>query len=192
MGRRTWDSLPEKSRPLSGRTHIVITSQKAWAAAGAVRASSLSHAPGLGAAVARPGDRLRIIGGGRVYSEAVNVAGAAVITVIDKVVPGDTYAPTVGPEWVLATVDPAEDWQTAADGTRYRFLDTRLSAGKENPRSRRSRTTIWPYVLGTTHGGRADETTVCSTGFARNRWRGRLDYHRFVYARVGFSRHGPI
>jgi dihydrofolate reductase len=50
----------------------------------------------------------------------MNVAGTAVITVIDKVVVGDTYAPALGPEWVLKNVDPAEDWHAAA-GTRYRF-----------------------------------------------------------------------
>lgn len=121
MGRRTWDSLPEKSRPLPGRTNIVITSQDNWGAADAVRASSLSHALELGAAVAGPNDGLWIIGGGRVYNEAMNVAGAAVITVIDKVVDGDTYAPSLGPDWELYEVDPAEGWHTAANGTRYRF-----------------------------------------------------------------------
>lgn len=121
MGRRTWESLPEESRPLPGRTNIVITSQDGWAADGAVRASGLSHALELGAAVAGPGNRLWIIGGGRVYSEAMNVAGTAVVTVIDKVVVGDTYAPTLGPEWVLESTDPAEDWHEAADSTRYRF-----------------------------------------------------------------------
>ena len=121
MGRRTWDSLPERSRPLPGRTNIVITGQDGWAADGALRASNLSHALELGAAAAGPGDRLWIIGGGRVYSEALNVAGTAVITVIDKVVVGDTYAPVLGPEWSLEAVEPADAWHTAADSTRYRF-----------------------------------------------------------------------
>ncbi|HEX9225205.1 MAG TPA: dihydrofolate reductase [Arthrobacter sp.] len=120
MGRRTWDSLPEKSRPLPGRTNIVITSQGGWAADGAVRASSFSHALELGAAAAGPADRLWIIGGGRIYDQAMNTAGTAVITVLDKVVNGDTYAPVLGPEWMLRTVDPTH-WHLAADGTRYRF-----------------------------------------------------------------------
>ena len=113
MGRRTWDSLPERSRPLPGRINIVITGQDGWAADGALRASSLFHALELGAAAAGPGDRLWIIGGGRVYSEALNVAGTAVITVIDKVVVGDTYAPVLGPEWSLEAVEPADAWHTA-------------------------------------------------------------------------------
>jgi dihydrofolate reductase len=122
MGRLTWDSLPERSRPLPGRTNIVITGQPDWAADGAVRAGSLGHALELGAAAAGPGDTLWIIGGRRVYDEATNTAGTALITVIDAVVVGDTYAPALGPDWVLDTVDPVEDWHTGADGTR---CDTR-------------------------------------------------------------------
>jgi dihydrofolate reductase len=99
----------------------VLTGQQDWAADGALRASNLSHALlELGADAAGPGDKLWFIGGGRVYNETMNVAGTAVITVIDKVVVGDTYAPALGPEWVLKNVDPAEDWHAAA-GTRYRF-----------------------------------------------------------------------
>jgi dihydrofolate reductase len=121
MGRRTWDSLPEKSRPLPGRTNIVITSQDGWAADGALRASSLSHALERGVAAAGPGDRLWIIGGGRVYGEAMNLAGTAIVTVIDADVAGDTYAPDLGFDWVLKELEPAEGWHVAADGTPYRF-----------------------------------------------------------------------
>jgi dihydrofolate reductase len=121
MGRRTWDSLPDKSRPLPGRTNIVITGQDSWAADGAVRASSLSSALEKAAAAAGPGDRLWIIGGGRIYQEALAVAGTAIITSIDKYVDGDTYAPQLGPEWRLDVADPVTGIHTGADGTRYRF-----------------------------------------------------------------------
>ena len=33
MGRKTWDSLPPKFRPLPGRTNIVVTRQADWRAA---------------------------------------------------------------------------------------------------------------------------------------------------------------
>ena len=39
MGRRTWDSLPERFRPLPGRRNIVVTRNDAWAADGAERAA---------------------------------------------------------------------------------------------------------------------------------------------------------
>ena len=35
MGRKTWDSLPERFRPLPGRRNIVITRNAAWHADGA-------------------------------------------------------------------------------------------------------------------------------------------------------------
>ena len=44
MGRRTWDSLPPKVRPLPGRRNIVITRQAQWQADGAERAGSLLEA----------------------------------------------------------------------------------------------------------------------------------------------------
>ena len=40
MGRKTWDSLPERFRPLPGRENIVITRQQDWSAEGAL---SLIH-----------------------------------------------------------------------------------------------------------------------------------------------------
>ena len=35
MGRRTWESLPERFRPLPGRTNVVLTSDPDWSAEGA-------------------------------------------------------------------------------------------------------------------------------------------------------------
>ena len=44
MGRKTWDSLPERFRPLSGRENVVITRQQDWTADGARRAATVSEA----------------------------------------------------------------------------------------------------------------------------------------------------
>ena len=44
MGRKTWDSLPPRFRPLPGRRNIVITRDPQWQAQGAERASSLDEA----------------------------------------------------------------------------------------------------------------------------------------------------
>lgn len=120
MGRRTWESLPAKSRPLPGRTNIVITSDPGWAAGGALRAHSLTDA--LGIAYRQDGaEQIWIIGGGRVYAEAVNIADTAVITKIDSDVEGDTFAPVLDGSWVIDGASPEGDWSTAATGLRYRF-----------------------------------------------------------------------
>ena len=41
MGRKTWDSLPARFRPLPGRTNVVVTRQPDWHENGAFRSSSL-------------------------------------------------------------------------------------------------------------------------------------------------------
>ena len=47
MGRKTWDSLPPRFRPLPGRTNIVVTRQGDWQAEGAHRAGNLAEALAL-------------------------------------------------------------------------------------------------------------------------------------------------
>jgi dihydrofolate reductase len=44
MGRKTWESLPPKFRPLPGRTNIVVTRQNDWQAPGAHVAHSMAQA----------------------------------------------------------------------------------------------------------------------------------------------------
>ena len=43
MGRRTWESLPERFRPLPGRRNVVVTRSSDWNAEGAERAGSLAR-----------------------------------------------------------------------------------------------------------------------------------------------------
>lgn len=120
MGRRTWESLPARFRPLPGRTNIVITSNPGWEAPGAVRAASLHNA--LATTSGKPGaDQVWIIGGGTVYREAMALADTAVITRIAADAAGDTYAPELGPEWALVSSDPQEGWRAATNGMPYRL-----------------------------------------------------------------------
>jgi dihydrofolate reductase len=122
MGRKTWDSLPEKSRPLQGRTNIVITSDPDWAEPGALRAGNIFSA--LAATALQPAaEQVWFIGGGTIYREvlSVDLADTIMITRIDADVEGDTYAPDLGPEWQLVSSHPEEGWKTATNGTRYRI-----------------------------------------------------------------------
>ncbi|HLQ81552.1 MAG TPA: dihydrofolate reductase [Brachybacterium sp.] len=138
MGRRTWESFPPKYRPLPGRTNIVITRDDSFTAPGAVRTRSLDEA--LGAAqralrdAAGPEDagtpRIWVIGGGRVYREAMGRADLLVITEIDVDVEGDTTAPSVPEDFRLTAADPAHgadgpSWHTSRTGLRYRILTHR-------------------------------------------------------------------
>ena len=95
MGRKTWDSLPERFRPLPGRTNIVITRQTDWHAPGALVAHSLDQAMSLCPA---PGP-LWVIGGADIYAQALPLASTVVVTEIDVEVQGDAHAPKLGAEW---------------------------------------------------------------------------------------------
>ena len=95
MGRKTWDSLPERFRPLPGRTNIVITRQTDWHAPGALVAHSLEQAMSLCPA---PGP-LWVIGGAEIYAQALPLASTVVVTEIDVEVQGDAHAPKLGTEW---------------------------------------------------------------------------------------------
>ena len=118
MGRATWESLPERFRPLPGRDNIVLTRTPGFVAEGAQVASSLAHALEL------VGDRdAWVIGGGAVYEATIARADRLEVTEVDAVLAGDTYAPVVDGDWDLVHREPAAGWHTSvADGLRYRFL----------------------------------------------------------------------
>lgn len=120
MGRRTWDSLPPRFRPLPGRANIVVTRQSDWAADGAVRAGSVDEALALAASDAD--DVVWVIGGAELFQRTIDAADLLVVTELDLEVDGDTHAPARGPEWRVTAVDPADGWHTSSSGIRYRFI----------------------------------------------------------------------
>ena len=96
MGRKTWDSIPPKFRPLPGRDNWVITRQRDWTAQGAHVAHALQEV----IQQLPPGATAWVMGGGEIYAQALPLAHHAVITEIDLAVEdGDTFAPKFGPEW---------------------------------------------------------------------------------------------
>jgi dihydrofolate reductase len=95
MGRKTWDSLPPRFRPLPGRRNIVITRDANWQAPGAERAGTLDEALALGAGA----ETLWVTGGAEIFRLALPRAHIAVVTEIDADFEGDTHAPELGPQW---------------------------------------------------------------------------------------------
>ncbi|MGJ7494167.1 dihydrofolate reductase [Variovorax sp. RT4R15] len=114
MGRKCWDSVPPKFRPLPGRTNIVITRQPGWNEAGARRASSLTEAISLCDDAAE----VWVIGGAQIYAEAAPLAQRALVTEIDRDFDGDAYAPTLGSEW-QETVRASH---VSSNGLRFSFV----------------------------------------------------------------------
>ena len=114
MGRKTWDSLPPKFRPLPGRTNIVVTRQPGWQADGALRASSIDDALAL-----CPADSdAWVIGGAQIYRESLPLAHSAVVTEIDADFEGDAHAPQLGPQWR----ETRRERHTAANGLNFSFV----------------------------------------------------------------------
>ncbi|HEY8047943.1 MAG TPA: dihydrofolate reductase [Ramlibacter sp.] len=98
MGRKTWESIPPRFRPLPGRRNIVVTRSGDWSAQGAERAGSLDAA--LAIVAAEP--HVWVIGGGQIYAQALPHADVVEATEIDHEFDGDTHAPALGAEWIEA------------------------------------------------------------------------------------------
>ena len=89
MGRLTWDSLPERFRPLAGRRNIVITRNPAWAAPGAETASSVAQA----LALLSDATKVFVIGGAELFALALPLANELILTEIDAELHGDKFFP---------------------------------------------------------------------------------------------------
>ena len=121
MGRKTWDSLPAKFKPLPGRRNIVVTRNVAWRAVGAESAASLAAA----LALAVPATRVFVIGGGELYAAALAHADELLLTEIDTVFDAaDSFFPAFDKLPFVAT-ERIE--RKAADGTPYAFVTYRRS-----------------------------------------------------------------
>jgi dihydrofolate reductase len=114
MGRKTWESLPPRFRPFSGRRNIVVTRDPRWAAEGTERAGSIAGALER----VTPSSTAWVIGGGEIYRAALEHATMLSVTEVDTTVEGDAYAPAVDASW---TVSEDTGWQSSRSGLRYRI-----------------------------------------------------------------------
>ena len=114
MGRKTWESLPERFRPLPGRANIVVTRQPDWHAQGVTRAASLPEAVALCAGEGQAW----VIGGAEIFAEALPLANSAEVTEIEADFEGDAFAPRFGPQWQ----EVARRRHRSASGLDYSFV----------------------------------------------------------------------
>jgi dihydrofolate reductase len=115
MGRRTWESLPVRFRPLPGRRNVVVTRNASWHEDGAERSASLDEALQLLAGV----ERVSVIGGGELFSAALPIADELLLTEIDLDVEGDTFFPEFDR---AAFEETAREPNVSDDGTRFAFV----------------------------------------------------------------------
>lgn len=130
MGRRTWDSLPARFRPLPGRRNVVLSSTLGPAEAGVDVTRSIDEALAIGAAT---GGDLWVIGGGEVYAAFLPHAAEVVVTEVDARPDGDTRAPELGPEWLPGHRVPATGWARSSGGLLFRVTLWRRDADVPGP-----------------------------------------------------------
>ena len=114
MGRKTWDSIPDRFRPLPERENWVLTRQPEYAVPSGVR-----RAASLDQALAHCEGPRFVIGGGSLYAEALQHPSCTRIylTVVEGSFDCDTFLAEFGPDWQHS----AEFGSGEHEGIRYRF-----------------------------------------------------------------------
>ncbi|SKC49321.1 dihydrofolate reductase [Ohtaekwangia koreensis] len=91
MGRKNYDSIPAKFKPLPKRTNIVVTRQQDFQAPGCIVVNAIED----GLALARKNEETEvfIIGGAEIYKTSLSSADRLYLTEIQAVIDGDVYFP---------------------------------------------------------------------------------------------------
>lgn len=106
MGRKTWESLPERFRPLPGRKNIVISRQLNYPVNGAHLVASLEAALRESSEEAE----VFIIGGAQVYQDALPFAHRVYLTQIDADYEADVFFPELDhQEWQEISRTPRQE-----------------------------------------------------------------------------------
>jgi dihydrofolate reductase len=115
MGRKTWNSLPPRFRPLPGRRNVVLSRDPGFVAPGAEVVHSLDQA----LALLTDANQVFVIGGAQVYAQALPRAQRLVLTEIDADFAGDTFFPPWPREAFSAT---SRRHEVNADGVAFDFV----------------------------------------------------------------------
>lgn len=92
MGRKTWESIPEKNRPMPNRPNFVISHNPEYTAAGATLCTSVEEALAK-AKTAEGSEEIFIIGGSYVFEEALFDIDRLYLTLVHDDAPGDVFFP---------------------------------------------------------------------------------------------------
>jgi dihydrofolate reductase len=92
MGRRTFESIPDRFRPLADRRNLVLSAKPGWRAPGA------EVFPDLAAALDACERDCFVIGGERTYREALAIAERVYATEVEGEIDGDVFFPALSEE----------------------------------------------------------------------------------------------
>ncbi len=106
MGRKTWESIPKKFRPLPGRKNVIISRNPDYDAPDVVDVFT-----SLEVAIAAYKDNdIAIIGGGQIYTLGMPHADVLEVTHVRQHVDGDTFFPPIDPAvWQLKEQHEQDD-----------------------------------------------------------------------------------
>ena len=122
MGRKTWDSLPARFRPLPGRRNVVLSRDPTWQAPGAEAVGSLDQA--LALLVGAP--RVFVMGGAELYAQALPRAHALLLTEVDAELEGNVRFPA----WDRAQfVEVSRTAPVEASALPFHFVNYRRRSG---------------------------------------------------------------
>jgi dihydrofolate reductase len=122
MGRKTWDSLPERFRPLPGRRNLVLSRDPAWGANGAEAVDSIDAALHAAAGATK----VSVIGGAQLYALALPSVDELVLTEIDADLDGDIFFPT----WERNRfTETSRERHTSDSGVPYSFVTYKRIGG---------------------------------------------------------------
>jgi dihydrofolate reductase len=97
-GRKNYESIPAKFRPLPNRTNIVITRQKDYQAPGAIITDSLEKAVALSQELEK--EETFIIGGGEIFKQSIKLVEKIYLTRVHAPFEGDVFFPELNyNEW---------------------------------------------------------------------------------------------
>lgn len=92
MGRKTWESIPEKNRPMPNRMNIVVSRNADYVASGAIVCTSLPDALEQ-AKTGEGAEEVFIIGGSYLFEEALSYTDRLYLTLVHDDAPGDVFFP---------------------------------------------------------------------------------------------------
>ncbi|KAI8109843.1 hypothetical protein M9434_001122 [Picochlorum sp. BPE23] len=123
MGRKTWESIPKKFRPLSGRVNVVLSRQMEEEGGMVVKRSLEDAMAYLQKDLAGSLENVFVIGGGEVYKEALAspLLSAIHLTRVEGDVDCDTFMPEVD-ETRFKLWHAGSPRRDTPDGMRYSFL----------------------------------------------------------------------
>lgn len=130
MGRKTWESLPPRFRPLPNRRNIVLTRQTNWGGEFdrnvVIKANSIESS--ITPQIVGPGVReVWVIGGGQIYEQFLPQASRIEVTEIQEEFEGDTLAPTIGPDWT----EVGRIKNTSSNGVNFDFVSYVRTTGSK-------------------------------------------------------------